>query len=101
MMAEMATARTGKTPRGKVPAKVEGRKKSILTQVGDEAAREAKRTVLLAKLQECGWNLTRTGEALELGAASAVINAIRALGLEAEYEAARKRGDVAPGRPSE
>ncbi len=78
----------------------EGRKKSKLTQIGDDAKKAVMRKALLAELRRQGWNLTRTAEALDILTASAVIRAIKDLGLDDEYEAARRRGDVAPGRPT-
>lgn len=75
-----------------------GRKKSKLTQVGDEASKLARRSVLLATLDACKWNLTRAAEVLEMVGASDIIRAIKELDLETEYEAAKERGDVAKRR---
>jgi transcriptional regulator with GAF, ATPase, and Fis domain len=82
MMALEVTKKTNKKP---APVK-EGRKKSKLTQVGDEAKREAEAKLLLATLRANDWNLSATARVLDLGAASSVIRAIRACGLDAEYE---------------
>lgn len=77
--------------------KPKGRPRSVLTETGDRAARDAKRTLLLATLQTNEWNLTAAARALRMTGAPDVIRAIKDLGLENEYEAARKRGDVSPG----
>lgn len=90
------------SPKPKPPAKSpepEGRRKSKLTQIGDEAKKGAMRDALLAELKRQQWNLTRAAEALEMAGPSAVITALRDLDLGDEYEAARSRGDIAPGRP--
>lgn len=81
-------------PKSKKPTKAPAeRKKSKLTQIGEEAQRKA----LLAELRRQSWNLSATAEALELGGAGNVIRAIKALDLVEQYEAARNRGDVKPG----
>lgn len=67
----------------------EGRKKSKLTQVGDDAKLKAMRALLLEELVLHRWNLTATAESLEMGQPSAVLRAIREVGLEAHYEKAR------------
>jgi transcriptional regulator with GAF, ATPase, and Fis domain len=82
------------------PATEGRRKKSKLTQVGDEAKRDAMRKALLVELKRQNWNLTHTATALELMTPSAVIRAIHELGLDDEYEGARAEGKVAPGRPT-
>jgi len=69
-------------------------------EVGRAAAKAAQRETLLDALKANGWNLTHTSVALTLGGPSAVIRAIKSLGLDREYDAAKKRGDVAPGRPA-
>lgn len=87
--------------RSKKPAKKpEGRKKSKLTQAGEEGARAAKRALLKKTLEALDWNLSATAEELEMGDASAVIRAIRDCGLEEAYEAAKERGDIARGKRS-
>ena len=107
----MATAKTKTKPtkappsatgKGRPPeAEVEGRrKKSKLTQVGDDAKRDAMRKALLAELKRQDWNLTHTATALDLMTPSAVIRAIHDLGLDDEYEGAKADGKVAPGRPT-
>lgn len=84
------------------PTRADGRVKSRLTLAREAAALAAGRELLLATLEACGWSLTRTAEALELGNVSAVLRAIRDHGLMEEHEAARVRGDIRPGpRPRE
>lgn len=106
MLATMASTKTAKptvrAPRGtgRAPAKApspppDSRPKSGLVEIGEDAMRAA----LLAELQRQGWNLTRTAEALRMSAPSNVIRAIKSLDLEAEYEAAKARGEARPGRP--
>jgi transcriptional regulator with GAF, ATPase, and Fis domain len=75
-------------------------KKPTLTDIGREAARKAQRDALLAELRAQEWNLTATAKELGLNNGSNVIRSIRALGLDDEYERARQRGDIAPGRPT-
>lgn len=82
MLSTEVTKKTNKKP---VLPK-EGRKKSKLTQVGDEAKREAESALLLKTLRQNDWNLSATSRDLDLGGASAVIRAIRLCDLEAEYE---------------
>lgn len=82
------------------PTRADGRPKSKLTLAGEAGALAAKRELLLKTLVACGWNLSRTAEELEMPGASQVIRAIRDVGLDAEYEAARKRGDISHGTRS-
>lgn len=91
MLATMTRKATTK-PRGKAPEP-----KPTLAEIG----REAQRKALLAELEAQGWNLTATARELGMTNASNVIRAIKTLGLTEEYEAAKARGDIAPGRPSE
>lgn len=72
-----------------------------LAEIGREAQHEAQRAALLEELERQSWNLTATAKALGLVNASNVKRSLLTLGLEEQYEAARKRGDVAPGRPTE
>ena len=65
-----------------------------------ETGRAAQRGVLLATLRKQGWNLTATAKALGLAGPSNVIRSLKTLGLTGEYEAAKARGDIAPGRPT-
>jgi len=88
-----AMAATKKTPTKK-PEKAAPASKPTLAEIG----REAQRVALLAELKAQGWNLTATARELGLNNASNVIRSIKSLGLDDEYEAARERGDVAPGR---
>lgn len=67
------------------------------TEIGEAAKRDAQRSALLKELKAQGWNLSAVARELGMGDASTVIRAIRKVGLESEYEAARKRGDVRPG----
>lgn len=101
----MATAKgakaAGAKPRAGAKApEPEGRKKSKLTQMGDDAKREAMRKGLLAELKRQDWNLSRTADALDMVNASNVIRAIHDLDLDAEYEKAKDAGKVQPGRPT-
>lgn len=78
----------------KTPEKAaEGRRKSLLVQAGEETMR----ALLLKTLKANGWSVTATSDALEMGGSANVLRAIRTLGLDEEYDAARERGDVRPG----
>lgn len=66
---------------------------STLTLVADAAAR----TLLLVVLEDQDWNLSATSEALRMGSAANVLRAIKQLGLEAEYRAAKAAGKLRPG----
>lgn len=77
-----------------------GRKKSKLTMAREEASRLAGRTVLLAACDAAKWNLTRVAEALELSTQADVIRALKELAPD-EYDAARERGAISPGRRAE
>ena len=90
-----------KNPTKHPPSESEGRRKSLLTQAGEEASRLARRQLLLGTLTACGWNLSKTAEALQMTATPDVIRAIRELDLDKEYEAAKERGDVVRGRRPE
>lgn len=96
MLANMAKTTAG--PRGgrRGEMKPKARKKSLLTLAGEAA----QRGLLLQKLKECGWNLTRTAEALEMAGPADVNRSIKLLGLTEEYEAAKERGDAKAGRPA-
>jgi transcriptional regulator with GAF, ATPase, and Fis domain len=97
----MTSTRRKQVPAAVAPKEATERKKSKLSQRGDEAKRKAMREYLLESLQANDWNLSQTARSLEMGdGATPVITAIRNLGLEKQYEAARKRGDIAPGRPT-
>lgn len=93
------------TPKKKPPRKpvatrtTEGRKKSKLTLIGDEAAAVAKRGALLSACDAHKWNLTRVAETMDMVGAPDVIRALKELA-PAEYAAARARGDVATRRDS-
>lgn len=79
---------TTETPTAKQP-----RPRSKLTEVGDAAARAAKRKLLLKTLRATGWSLAETRDALGMTASSNVIAAIDDLGLRAMYDAARAKSD--------
>jgi transcriptional regulator with GAF, ATPase, and Fis domain len=80
------------------PTRADGRVKSKLTLAREAAALAAGRELLLATLEACGWRLTEAARTLEVASVSQVIRAIREHGLEGEYEAARVRGDIRPGK---
>lgn len=67
-------------------------------EVGARARRAAQRALLLSELERQGWIMSRAAHELGMGTATAVIKALKSLGLAAEYEDARKRGVVMPGR---
>lgn len=71
-------------------------KKPTLAEIG----RDAQRKALLRELKAQRWNLTATARELGLTGPSNVIRALKTLGLADEYEAAKARGDIAPGRPT-
>ena len=79
-----------KTRKPKNPA----RRRSVLSDVGDEA----KRVKLLETLDACGWNLSAAGRALSM-TPQAVSVALQNLDPDA-YAAAVKSGRIAGGRPS-
>lgn len=89
MLATMASTKTAPKTARKPAAATEGRKKSLLTQAGDEAKRAAERALLLKTLRAHDWNLTHTAAALRMGAPTAVLTAIDRYGLRADYEKAR------------
>ncbi len=92
-MATMATKT--RTLTIKVPAD------ASFAEVGRAAAKAAQRETLLEALKANGWNLTATAKALGMGSLpSNVIRALKTLDLTEDYERAKKRGDVAPGRPT-
>lgn len=99
-----STAKKPIARRPKVPAveptRADGRAKSALTLAGEQAARDAKRALLLKALKDNGWNLTRTAESLNMGSTGNVARALQELAPD-EYEAAKKRGDIAMGRPTD
>ncbi len=70
---------------------------STFAEIGRHAAREAQRRAILAAATAHGWNLSAVAAALQMGDASAVIRALKALAPD-EYEAAKAAGKVAPGR---
>lgn len=91
MLTDMATTRTTKkAPRA---VKAATRERSAFAQAGEDARREAQRKLLLKTLREQGWNLTRTAEALGMGAMQAVTRALKDLAPE-EYAAAKADGRI-------
>lgn len=96
MLATMASTKTAPKPTRKPAAKPAEAPRRTLAEIGREAQREA----LLAALKSNGWNLTATARDLGLSGPSNVIRALKTLGLGEQYEAAKARGDIAPGRPT-
>lgn len=80
---------------GTKKATATGRKRSLLTAVGDEGARRAKAAMLLGACLGADWNLSRVAERLGMTSASDVLRALKEL-LPEQLEAARKRGDISP-----
>lgn len=78
---------------GKAPAP---RKRSVLSQAGDDAKAAAERVLLLSTLEANGWSLTATASSLRMGPATAVSRALRELA-PAEYEAAKADGRISQG----
>ena len=91
-----ASMASTKKPAAKKPVKSEGRKKSLLTEIGEEAMRKALLDTLVAQ----DWHLSKAAEVLGLGGPANVIRAIKALGLEEQYESAKKRGLIKRGARS-
>ena len=75
---KLIAARGAKNP-------IERRRKSRLVCVGEEAMR----TELLRTLQANGWNLSATATQLDMAGSGNVARAIRKLGLDENYRAAR------------
>ena len=65
---------------------------SKLQEAGDAASRKVRRRILLRELERTGWNLAHVSDRLWMGGPSKVLQAIRALGLEADYAAAKASG---------
>ena len=90
---DMATKKTTRAP--KAPPE---RRKSKLTQIGEEAQRAA----LLRELKRHDWVLKDVAEALEIGGTANLLRAIKQLGLVEEYEAAKAAGKITHGpRPTQ
>lgn len=70
-------------------AKKSAKKKPTFAEVGKAAAAAAQRALLLSELEAQNWNLTATGRELEMGEAPNVLRAIKKLGLNDLYKAAR------------
>lgn len=94
----MAASRTTKPRSSTRTPRSDGRRKSRLTTIGEEAAKLAKRQALLATLDATGWDLSKSAELLELASNADVIRAIKDLDLTEAYEAAKSRGDIVRGR---
>lgn len=92
MIATMPPSTTTKKKSTRAPAKA-ARERSAFAQAGEEARREAQRKLLLRTLAAQGWNLTRTAEALGMGAMQAVTRALKDLAPE-EYAAAKADGRI-------
>lgn len=88
MLQDVATPRTKKP----VPPSPE-RRKSKLTEIGDEAMRRA----LLEALVVHDWSPARVAEALRMNGAANVLRAIKMLGLSDDYEKARTALGLKPG----
>lgn len=91
MMTEMATTKKKST---RAPAKAPERRKSKLTQIGEEAQRAA----LLKELKRHDWVLKDVAEAMDLNGTPNLLRAIKQLGLTEEYEAAKADGKITAGR---
>lgn len=68
---------------------------STLYAAGEAVAYEIRRRILAHELESTGWNLSHVADRLRLKSASKVLEAIRAHGLEADYERAKAEGRVA------
>jgi hypothetical protein len=72
-----------------------------ITAVTNAVARAVRREMVLRQLGMMGWNLARAAVATGVGTTSGeMIREIRKLGLVGEWNAARDRGAVKPGRPA-
>lgn len=99
MLATMPVSKkpTRARPAPRKSSEPEGRKKSRLSEIGDEAMRRALLEVLVGN----DWSLTRASDALRMGGSANVLRAIRQLGLTGAYEDARARLNIRPGpRPT-
>lgn len=79
----LATSMATKKPTAK--KKPEGRKKSLLTEIGEEAMRRA----LLESLVKNDWSPSAVADALRMNGSANVLRAIKQLGLTEEYDKAR------------
>jgi hypothetical protein len=77
-----------------VMTKTRNRHKSKLVQAGEDRMRE----VLLDMLKEHRWSPSAVSDALDMGGGPNVLRAIRALGLQEVYDAARYELGLKPGR---
>jgi transcriptional regulator with GAF, ATPase, and Fis domain len=94
MLAVMATSKTKATATKAPPAE---RPVRSLTEIGRAASHEAQRKALLAELRRQRWNMSATARALSMTDTANVLRSIRALGLKAEYDAAKAAGKITPG----
>lgn len=69
------------------------RHKSKLVQAGEDRMRE----VLLEALREHRWSPSAVSDALDMGGGPNVLRAIRSLGLQEVYDAARNELKLKPG----
>lgn len=76
-----------RTMAAKTKAPAAKRKRSKLTEAGDEGARLAKRIALLSTCRACGWVLTKVAVELELASAADVIRALKELAPDEYAEA--------------
>lgn len=90
-------AKAPRKPAAKASEAAEGRRKSKLTQAGEEGSRLARRSVLLATCEAADWNLARVAEVLVMASHADVIRALKELAPE-EYAAAQASGAVAKRR---
>lgn len=94
LCAPMASPKkTTKKPSTKAATKTKG---LTFAEAGRRAAKAAQRELLLKTLDELNWNLTKTADALAMGARGNVIRALRELAPE-EYERAKADERVKPG----
>lgn len=78
------------------PARADGRVKSKLTLAAEEAARAAKRELLLRELEAHDWNFAATARALDVAGTPAIIRALNEVAPDA-YEQAKRDGKVKSG----
>jgi hypothetical protein len=65
---------------------------SALYAIGEAVAYEVRRRVLRAECERTAWNLSHVADRLRMKGAGKVLEAIRAHGLEIEYEIAKAAG---------
>ena len=99
-MAAKKNAATKPATKGATKGATKTPEKLSFAEIGRRAAKDAQRKALLDALAANGWNLTATAKDLEMGAGAHVIRALKELAPD-EHEAAKARGDVRAGRPTE